>query len=312
MENFLSRQVTVIELPQEYAAAESGDAPIYLYHIFARAPIDYHWRYTSFASDIWSDNKLHTAAAITHGKLVRSVELTVQTVEVTTAYGTRNPFSLMLPFPTGRPMSIEIRQATAADPDTATLLFAGTVRQVNDAGTHLVAQCDNFFSTFKKRIPPMLIKPQCDYQLFEPRTCKAVEALYTAEGFITAIDNTAQPPTVELSLRFPLFPTGQKLVADHFAQGWFTTGIELNYEARTIFSSTWNTGTQRMLIETNGPLINAIVGQEILLRPGCDGEATTCVSKFDNFIHYPGFQFVPANNPSLQAIESKASQGNKK
>ncbi len=314
-ENHQQRTLAMIELPSEYASVELAEEPatfqpIYLYHFWMSSPVDYHWRFTSFASDVISANEVFTAAAITHGALRKSMKFESETVEVRATYSADHPLSFYLPpMPASRPMNLQISQTSEDDPDTVTVLFTGQIRKVNDNGQTISASCDSFLSVLRQRIPPMLIKATCSYRLFEPRTCKAKQAKFQARGFITVIDNAAQPPTVELELRFP---TGPKLDPNYFAEGWLHTGEQLGFETRTIFGSTWNSGTSRLTLVLNAPLLEAIVGQEMWINPGCSGSASDCLDKFDNFDNFPGFIAVPAANPSLTAIETRTSAGDKK
>ena len=90
------------------------------------------------------------------------------------------------------------------------------------------------------------------------------------------------------------------------------TGIRLDYELRTVFSSVWDSGALTLTMKLNAPLLKAIVGQEVQLMPGCDGLAETCRTKFNNFDNFPGFVDIPADNPSFKAFDNKTSAGDKK
>lgn len=308
-EHHQQREVRVIELPQEYTTAETGEQPIYLYHFWASAPIDYHWRYTSFAADVISQDETHRAAAINHGPIRNSMKLQSEVIEIAAGYEANHPLSLYLPIPISKSINVTVEKCSYADPDTVTRLFTGVVRVVNDDGTSLKAQCDSFLSILKQRIPAMLIQETCSYQVFDARTCKAAMPKYQTSGHILDIDNDSQPPRVVLSLRFP---TGVKLLTDYFAQGYIETGLQLTYEQRTVFSSSWNSGASEMTMELNAPLLKAVVGQEVQLIPGCDGLPATCREKYRNFENFPGHVQIPADNPSFKAIEGKTSAGDKK
>lgn len=308
-EHHQQRACRVVELPHEYTTAETGERPIYLYHFWASAPIDYHWRYTSFESAVISENRTHAPANINHGTLKSGVDFEADAVDVSATYEANHPLSLFLPIPNGRPINLQISKCSYAAPDTVTRLFTGQVRKVNDSGTKLSAQCDSFLSRLKQRIPSLLIKDRCGYQLFDVRTCKAFRGKFQTSGHITAIDNAAQPPTVTCSLRFP---TGPKIDANYFAQGWMETGIRLDYELRTVFSSAWDSFALTLTMKLNAPLLKAVVGQEVQLMPGCDGLAATCRTKFNNFDNFPGFVDIPETNPSFVAVENKTSAGDKK
>ena len=308
-ENHQRQPLRVIELPHEYTTAETGERPIYLYHFWASAPIDYHWFYTSFESNVISSSKEHVTSNITHGQLSQGVEFDADALDVSATYAVDHPLSLFLPVPNGRPINVQVSKCNYATPDVVTNLFTGQVRKVEDYGNRISARCDSFLSKLKQRIPALLIKDRCGYQLFDGRTCKAYRGKYQTSGHITAIDNTVQPPTVTCSLRFP---TGPKIVTGYFAQGWMETGIRLDYELRTVFSSVWDSGALTLTMKLNAPLLKAIVGQEVQLMPGCDGLAETCRTKFNNFDNFPGFVDIPADNPSFKAFDNKTSAGDKK
>ena len=313
-ENYQQRQVGLIELPSEYATIEIAGTPavtepIYLYHFWLSSPVDYHWRFTNFASEVISQNESFTPAAISHGALKSAMKFESETVELRATYQADHPLAFFLPFPAPRPMNIEISMVSQDDPDTVIKLFTGQIRKVSDNGQAISATCDSFLSNLKQRIPPMLIKSSCSYRLFEPRTCRALQARFQTTGEITAIDNVAQPPEVELTLHFP---TAAREEADYFAQGWLHTGENLGFETRTIYNSTWDGGTSRLTLVLSAPLLAAVVGQTMWINPGCDGSVEHCRDKFGNFENYPGFLAVPRQNPSLAAIDAKASAGDKK
>jgi hypothetical protein len=308
-EHHQQREVRVIELPTEYTTAETGERPIYLYHFWASAPIDYHWYYTSFEADVISGDKPHRAGSINHGSLRNSTKIQAETLEITAGYEADHPFSLFLPVPISRSINVTVSQCSYADPDTVTRLFTGQVRVVNDDGTALKAQCDSFLSILKQRIPAMLIQGSCIYQVFDPRTCKALRPMFQTSGHILEINNDAQPPRLVLSLRFP---SGDRLATDYFALGFIETGMRLNFEQRSVFLSSWNAIDSEMTLELNAPLLKAVVGQEVQLIPGCDGLPETCKEKFLNFKNFPGHRQIPADNPSFKAIEGKTSAGDKK
>jgi uncharacterized phage protein (TIGR02218 family) len=308
-EGWQRRSLRVIELPLEYAEPVTASPVIYLYHFWAAAPIDYHWYFTSFASNVLSAGNEYVAAPINHGRLRQSVRFEAESLEIYAGYSADHPLALFLPVPTGRPINVEVFETTFDDPDTVTRLFTGQVRRVPDSGERLTAHCDSFASLLKQRIPPLLAKPDCDYQVYDSRTCKAPQVKFQTSGHITAIDNTAQPPTMTISLRFP---NATRTAASYFAQGWIETGMRLSFEVRTIFNSTWDAGASRLTVVLNAPLLKAVVGQEVQIIPGCDGTAGACLAKFRNYENFPGFIGMPRNNLSLVAIDNKVSAGDKK
>ena len=317
-EQHQQREITVVELPHEYTTAETGQRPIFLYHLWSPSPVDYHWYYTSFEADVISQNNTHRHFQITHGALKASMKFESQECDIKAAYEADHPLTLFLPTPNGRPINVEIKQCYFSDPNTTITLFVGSVRTVDDNGTHIQAKCDSYLSVLRKKIPPMLIKADCPYQVYEPHTCRANVWAFSYTGRIMAIDNTAQPPTVDVQLRGPNgFGTtelaGNGLLPNWFREGWIETGKRLDYELRTILLSA-QVVLNIVRLTLNAPLVNAVagVGQEVWLAPGCDGKVATCKLKFGNFENFGGFVDLPTENPSIAAIEAVASAGDKK
>lgn len=64
------------------------------------------------------------------------------------------------------------------------------------------------------------------------------------------------------------------------------------------------TGEQRMILAQSGNtltlehrLANLSAGTSVTLLPGCDGQETTCRTKFNNIANFSGFSRIPFNNP---------------
>jgi uncharacterized phage protein (TIGR02218 family) len=306
-EGWQTRTLKVLELPTEYTNVETGQTPIYLYHFSLAAPMQLDWYFTSFAASVVSNNVFYNASSITHGTFTRGTDPQAETLEIDAAYNANHPLSLFLPTPFPRPMTITIYQVTFADTNTQTLVFSGTVRTVEDAGDQLKASCESFWSVFRRKVPWMLIKPTCNYYVFEPNTCKLLRAYFETTVTISALGNSNLPPSVNVTLNFP---SATLEALNYFAQGWLETGYGATAEVRTIIGSTYAAPT--LTLTLNAPLQFAQVGQQMQLIPGCDGQASTCQTKFNNYANFLGFPFLPLRNPALQAINSSTSQGGKK
>jgi len=203
--------------------------------------------------------------------------------------------------------SVEI--ASSGGPLPARTLFVGRVRRVPDKGDRLTATCDSFLALLSKKVPKMLIKKDCDYEVYEPRTCKALRALFATSGVIAEVDNSARPPTIAVTLDFP---TDDRETEDWFAGGWIETGQGLNFEVRTVLNSYYDWDGGLLTLTLNAPMMHAVAGQSIQLLPGCDGTAEICDTKFNNFPNHGGFVAIPQKNLSLTAVENTATQGDKK
>ncbi|MDB6024149.1 MAG: hypothetical protein JWM68_372, partial [Verrucomicrobiales bacterium] len=118
-----------------------------------------------------------------------------------------------------------------------------------------------------------------------------------------------ESPTIVTTLTTP---NASRKADDYFAQGFLEVGVGLNYELRVILASSWDEGTQRLTLTLNAALEKTIVGDQVQLIPGCDGTAATCISKFDNYLNYFAFLFVPIQNPTISSTQNDVASGGKK
>lgn len=312
-ESTLPITLRCVELPTEYAAIETGQQPIYLYHFWTTNPMSCHWRHTSFAADVVSDNVLYSKYAITHGAIRDSTVLENRTLEIKAKYDASHPFALFLPIPFSRPLLVEVSMVSYGTPDTATILFSGQIRNVRDFGDRLTATCDDFLGVLSRKFPRMMIQPECNYHVFEPNTCKLGAALFSTVAHIASLDNASRPPTAVVTLDYPLLPGFDNWRLDGwFDYGWAVCGYGLEYEVRTILFSEPDTGAQDIKLTLNAPWTHAAVGDRVQITPGCNGLAATCQNKFNNFSNFGGFPAVPEQNLSLKAMNEVVSQGGKK
>ena len=155
----------------------------------------------------------------------------------------------------------------------------------------------------------MVIGENCNYQVFDLKTCKAPR--FKFETLAEVVSVQTNPPQLEVEL---LFPAAAKfsdwITEDFFAGGFLETGSGTSFSVRTIMSSV-EESPGVLTLELNA-LLNAAVGQRVTLVAGCDGSAETCESKFNNLVNGGMFVAVPEKNLSLTAIEAVTSQGGKK
>ena len=296
------RAVKMLELPTEYAAFETGESPVYLYHFWMNTSPVVHWRYTSFGADLVSGGNTFTSKAITHGEIRRGGDASAETVTIEAFYETGHPLALGLPYPTAKPINVEILEAAYATPSTTTTLFSGRIEKPPRKGKKITATALSVLDFDGKRILDGLIGSRCAYQLYEPNTCGVSQAAHQITG--CTID-TITGRVIRVS------KTGLGAwAANHFSFGWIETGSGAGFELRTILQDTVVSGTVRELT-LNLPLVNAIAGGTLTVVPGCDGKWDTCQTKFSNtnaLLH----PFVPEKNPTLTAIPITVSQGGKK
>jgi hypothetical protein len=311
-EGWQERPFKVIELPLEYANVETGRSPIYLYEFDLPAPMIKTWRYTSFAAPVWSLGNLYQPFPMTHGGVKETSRGDTGEIDITAKPDASHPFSLFFPAPLGQTMTVTVTAVSLGLPDEGTEIFTGIVRAVDDDGTRYTAHCASLLYLLDRKAPWMLIQPQCNYALFDPPTCGIQRAAYTAPVLIDATTPALPSNTVVVSMIFPTVHPERPSTANWFAGGIFETGYGVNYEPRTITSSSWNPVLKLLTLTLNIPLYQGAPGDWCYITAGCDGAASTCTTKFNNFNRFGGFIAVPSRNPSLEALNAPVSQGGKK
>jgi hypothetical protein len=182
--------VSVVELPLEYAQAQTGLAPIYLYHLWAKTPVNTHWRCTSFAAPVVSNDEVYTPWPMQHGAIKRGLEGESDEVEIDAKQGDEHPFKLIAEhLPPGRPLMVEILRCDFATPDAVTKMFSGYVASVADDGIQYTAKCKDRLAWLKTKAPGFTIGSSCNNELFDPRTCKVSRWMYQVGAIISAFSN---------------------------------------------------------------------------------------------------------------------------
>jgi hypothetical protein len=311
-ESWQTRSFNVIELPLEYTNIETGRQPIYLYHFSAASPVLQNWYYTSFAAKVWSGGKQYQPFPITHGAVNQTARGDKDELDIEAKADPSHPFSLFLPSPFGAQMNVQVFACLLATPDNATLIFNGIVRLVDDQGTKYVGHCASLLYLLDRKLPRMLVQPNCSYNLYEP-SCGIRRAAYETQATITAINNDPNSPNVVVQMKFPTQNPTRHKTANWFAGGPFEVGFGVSYEPRTILASSWDNVHALLTLQLNLPLWKAQVGNVVIIAAGCDGLASTCANKFNNFNRFGGFPAVPQRNLTLEAFNNQpVSQGGKK
>ena len=308
-EGYQIRAVTVIELPAEYAGALVGLRPIFLFHFFGQAPVNTHWRYTSFAAPVASAGQLYPNFPIDFADLEDTCDGTAADLKLTAKPDIASPFGLFLPVPFSATLFVEIFAVDYNDLDTQTLLFSGRVVNVEDGGSKLGLTCESRLGYLRRKILRALKGATCSNIFCDQKTCKVARApLETTVNLVTL--NADLPPTVVCTFAYAGFADKFK-VANFLRAGIFESGIGINYEARTILASAWDAGAGQLTLTLNLPLQKAQAGGQAEITAGCDHQAVTCQG-FGNFDNIFAFLTVPQRNPTLKGVNAaQVSQGGK-
>ena len=307
-ENLMTRDVNVVELPLEYAAAEITTQPIFLFHLWSPAPVGGDWYYTSFAAPVVSAGTPYNPWPMDFKGLSQNSSAGNDDLKIQARPDASHPFSLFFPVCFSGTLYLEVLAVDYSAPDAQTKLFSGRVTAVEDLGTSYEATCESRIGFLKRKIPRYLKGQNCQNLLFDPATCKAGRAYFETTVNIVSIDNADLPPTVVCTLTG--LPGCEKFrAADFLASGLLESGAGLNYEARTIVASSWNAGAGQLTLTLNLPLFKIQAGAQAQVVAGCDHTATTCINTFNNYSNFNGFVAIPARNPTLKAINANPVSG---
>ncbi len=294
--NYLSDAVARCEvrfwqLPWEISppAGEVAEQPseAFLYTFKYELPTAQISRYTSYESSLTGPSGTHTSQLIEHGNFRKSMILEREEVEITTHIFTGNPLLLFLPFGLEKPLKVKIEEADPLDAGKATTIFSGEVKNVRVDGKRVVANAVALGGALDRLFPRFLIQPTCNYIVFD-ETCGLDKASFKETSTISSINGS--------KITIQTVAQGN----DYYAGGWIETGRGANFETRPILS---NVGAQFEILKA---FKNAAVGQSIDFYPGCDGQPSTCKTKFSNLVNFGGHPFVPQQNPTLKAMDRQS------
>ena len=310
-EGIQARDVDVMELPLEYAQAETGLRPIYLYDFWADAPIGLHWRYTSFAAPVVSNGQIFANWPITHGEIKETTDGHDNELSIESKPDPSHPFSLFFPIPLGKPLRVRISLASYAAPDTVTNLYVGRIVKVSDQGSKYVATAQTVLSRLKLKVPRSLIGPNCPYVLYDQQTCRVGRAWF--ETMLNYVEQTAaQPPVLKCTFALEI-NKARNQAEDFFKWGLVEGGMGSKYEIRSILASHWNSGTSQLELTLNYPFTRLAPGDQLQCAAGCDHLLQgDCTNKFDNAANNASFTQIPDTNLSINALNTSNSQGGKK
>ncbi len=298
-ENRQVRFIKVVELTLEYAAAETGQSPVYLYRFWIETDPVAEWRFTGFAWDLQISEQAWTAKRITHGQIQRSTRADMPDFSIECERDADIPVIHLVPPALALPLNVEIRESMSLD-DASTVIAIGRVQSVRASSRSLVAKCSYFSEVLPRSVPGFLLQARCNWQVFSG-PCGANQAAYAKTAQVTAVSGRSVVVTD---------PSLAGIGAAWFAEGWIDVGAGVNRELRTVMASSAASGSA-VTLTLSYPFNRAQTGNTATITPGCDGKADTCGAKFANFINWGGHRSV-ARNITLKGMRTPDIGGGKK
>lgn len=299
-------ELSFVELPREYPgtaevdsaedSAHFGTRPVFLYRITDGVTT---LRLADYGVDLTAASLAWTAADITGGDLVSTLDLLGDTMSVTLKTNdTAHPLRDYLDPLNARNFSIELFLADMADlagldlnaPD-----HVGRIEEVSfSPGGRIEVEVSSLFRLNEMRLPKLQLQRLANSSVYD----FANEATFTTAGTISALSE--DPAYVEATA------FGAKATAES-DPNWFALGkVIAGDEVRLCVGADGN----RLYL--NYPFRRAAVTDSVSARAGDDKRIATWNDKFSQLANYDGFPYIPARNPQFKALETPKQTGGKK
>lgn len=294
-EHWESRELKVIELPQEYLDIETGEEPVWLYDFYQEIPGETtpHWRYTSFAETYTSGADEFVPLAINHGEINHSLE-SDESIQIETVLSDDYPWANVVKEAGEFPLWVKVMKAPFPS-GAAEVIFTGVMQSGSVKGRKVSLKFSSWMDaagSMDGRIPTMVFGPGCPYEV------------YSAACGVDPVAHQI-PITIDSSTDTAVGVSGVGLVAqpaNFFSRGRLETGAGGTREIRMILASTAVAAGTCILTVTR-PLQFVAAPQAGKVAPGCPGDAATCANTFSNFINFGGCNQMPERSPVLHGAK---------
>lgn len=251
------------------------------------------YRFTSAEDDQVVGGNNYEAIAIRRGRVSQGQEERNATLEVEMPADRELPSRYVTGVPPERARLV-IQRYHRGDPDLElATIFDGFVRSIafagaSDARTARIA-VDPALSALSRIIPRFSYRSLCNNVLYDAAqgglcTVNPEDPAFKFTGLVSAQSG--------LTITVP--------GAGAFGANWFTGGrVELlsGLDARMIITQSGDVLT--LHVAFTSPML----GQQVILRAGCDRSIQTCSDKFDRVVDFQGFAFVPTRNIFSQGLD---------
>lgn len=246
---------------------------------------------TDWESPITALSATWQPARIEHGRLKQSLKPQNEDCEID-AYIEDIP--LIEPFvrlELETPATVEIFEMLLPS-GTPQQLFTGTIQKARVKGKQVKLRAAAFGGALDRRVPRFQWSVNCNHTLFSYGCVRRRPTQMAKENFRAVGYFFAQWVDPKLLLQNVTYP-GVTPPDHYYVGGWVETGSGTSRQVREIRGS-WNvSGILHLLLARPIRVDQLVSGQEFHVYPGCDGQLSTCSSKFNNTENFGGFPFIP-------------------
>jgi uncharacterized protein len=267
------------------------------------------WRFTSFERNLTDAvPNTYTSAPMEFDAITETATLDRQSLTIKSRNFAGNPLSLMVPFQLEWPLMVQIIEAdiTGSVAGNLRTYFYGEVSNCNVEPPFIDAPCSTLSHIFDRNIPRRLYQQTDNWTLFEP-----ANGLLPANWQWNGVVVSYTAATGQLVVGTITSTNGATLLAQWFAAGYCIITTAGAQQVRMIGSSLAPSGGDITLYLATPLNTVPSVGDVVNMFAGYDMQASTCISKFNNYTNFGGFPFMPIGNPSVLRITQPVGGGKK-
>jgi len=235
-------------------------------------------RYTSYSASLTFLGQYWASASITRGGLKQDLNFGTTSLVITTPI-TPN-IEKYIPNQPVEPIDVTIYRSHLDYLDQYEIFFRGKIKYVQLRGRLASAQCEARNKSMAAKIPKVIYQSNCNHDIYD-EGCTVDEYLYRRFATVSLV--------IGSKLYFTI-GSGGPVDDGYFNGGKVTAGEDVRFI--TNHESGW--------LDLHVPFDGRVaVGSTIYIYPGCDGNAGTCIDRFDNLNHFLGMPYIPETNPVI-------------
>lgn len=154
--------------------------------------------------------------------------------------------------------------------------WKGRVVTTKAQDNEIKIDCESVFTSLKRAGLRARYEKTCRHEVFD-KGCRVNEANFRKEGVISSVN------VMDIVI------TGEDAPV-----GYYTAGMVIFPDGTTRLITKHEKAGE---ITISRPHPAAQSGQRVTLLPGCDHSISTCKNKFNNYINYGGWPYIPIKNP---------------
>jgi uncharacterized phage protein (TIGR02218 family) len=234
--------------------------------------------YTSFHSALTFKNETYIPRPIKRGDFKYDSNLGTVSLTITAAV-VPELGQYIAQYPLDR-TTVTIYRAVEDDLTEYAVIFEGQIVTVGFENHIATAKLEQKASILGQELDLVVYQPTCNHHVFDGR-CRLDHVNWVVPAIVTV--------------------SGSSLLSDQvsgYADGYFTGGeVHFGQDARLITNHTGNNLALHIPFDSR-----LQSGATVDVYPGCDGQADTCIDKFDNYDNFLGMPFIPSKNPAVWGV----------